>query len=140
MSRPRSPLLPIRQSIGGKASTKSGTWQATAACGKEPPKFAAPKQSSGSTKVIPTKPDAPAKVLAYFERGSQQAVTLEHRETDAAPKSDRLETPAWFGRLTTVGVIELKLPDQKPAPLPCRRSSPAGWRVSGRKRTPQINP
>ena len=60
---------------------------------------------------------APAKVIAYFEGGSQQAVSLEHAATTANPRGDRLETPTWFGRLHDASAtIDLKLPTPQPAP------------------------
>jgi lipopolysaccharide export system protein LptA len=61
-------------------------------------------------------PDKPTKVLVYFERGKEKAVTLKHEATPTDPHGDRLETPDWFGRLTTIGVVDLKLPVQRPAP------------------------
>lgn len=65
-------------------------------------------------------PQSPSKVLAYFERGPQQAVTLQHGLPTTLPSADerdnRLETPAWFGRLTTTNEIEFKIPKQQSAP------------------------
>lgn len=57
-----------------------------------------------------------AKVIAYFEGGPRQSVLLEHAATKTNPRGDRLETPTWFGRLTTRGEIDLKLPPSGPAP------------------------
>jgi lipopolysaccharide export system protein LptA len=64
----------------------------------------------------PNEPDAPARVLAYFERGPQQPLTLDHAATKAESGGNRLETPTWFGRLITRGEVELQLPPPLPAP------------------------
>ncbi|MGE3993785.1 hypothetical protein, partial [Pseudorhodoplanes sp.] len=64
--------------------------------------------------------NAPSKVIAYFERGSQQAVQLQHGAASGNAQVDRLETPAWFGRFTTIAEVEIKSPRQqsRPATLP----------------------
>lgn len=56
------------------------------------------------------------KVLAYFEGGPKQSVSLDHAVSKTNPRGDRLETPSWFGRLTTRHDVELKLPPPRPTP------------------------
>jgi hypothetical protein len=64
----------------------------------------------------PDQPPEPTKLIAYFEGGREQAVLLERAATKANPRGDKVETRAWFGRLTTRGEVALKLPRQKAAP------------------------
>lgn len=59
---------------------------------------------------------SPSKVIAYFERGLKQAVTLQHGAANGDARGDRLETPAWFGRLTTIGEVQVKSPRQHSPP------------------------
>ncbi len=82
----------------------------------------------------------PKKVLAYFEGGPQQVVTLDHTATKTNPRGDRLETPSWFGRLITQGSVDLETPSPKPSEAGSRRhrSSSVVWRDSARSRTSRI--
>ncbi len=79
--------------------------------------------------VVSSEADQPAKVLAYFERGTTESVRLIYggshlrgaegiaSRRDATRESgERIETPTWFGRLTTRGAIDLRLPAMAPAP------------------------
>lgn len=61
-------------------------------------------------------PDRPVKVIAYFEQQGQIPVSLEHGPHVPGKRPDRLQSPAWFGRLLSDRTPDLQLPMPQLAP------------------------